>query len=116
LVLVEFVLEAVVPVALFFTFFLWVFLVVVAVSEFCGAFFVAAGAAIRNGTATTVKREDANNFFIFSPLVSGGLACPAAHIYTVPQAANYCHHVGESKCIPYLRDSRAPFLMKESSS
>lgn len=74
LVEVELVLSAVVPLAFFLTFFLWVFfevlLMVVSVEVFWT--FLAAGAAIRNGTATTVNRLDANNFFIvFVSLVSG---------------------------------------------
>jgi hypothetical protein len=66
---VELVALEVVPVAFFFTFFLWVFLVVVvAVSwlavEVFWAFFGAVGAAIRKGTATALRSADVNSFFI----------------------------------------------------
>jgi hypothetical protein len=69
LVEVEFVALDVVPVAFFFTFFLWTFLVlVVAVSwlavEVFWALLAAVGAAIRKGTATALRRADVNSFFI----------------------------------------------------
>jgi hypothetical protein len=69
-VLVEVVLLSVllVPCFLFFLTFLLVVEVVVEVLVFCA--FLAAGAAIRKGTATAVNRVDVKNFFIgFSPFV-----------------------------------------------
>jgi hypothetical protein len=59
------VVVSVVPLELFFAFFLWVFFAVlfmVVSVEFWTLW--AAGAATRNGTAKTLKRLDANNFFI----------------------------------------------------
>ncbi len=65
-----------VPFAFFFTRFLWTFFVLVLLFEFesvvwllvCDVFctfFAAFGAAIRKGTAATVKTVDVNSFFIF---------------------------------------------------
>lgn len=71
-----------VPVEFFLTFFLWTFLVLVPLVsvlevwlEVCDvfwAFFAAVGAAIRKGTAATVKSVDVNSFFIFFSLVVAG--------------------------------------------
>jgi hypothetical protein len=93
----EFVSVEVVPVAFFLVFFLWTFFVldVVAVSldveVFC-AFLAAVGAAIRKGTAATVRRVDVNSFFIgmFSLFVAGSvdspltfLLCPTARVCAI---------------------------------
>jgi hypothetical protein len=83
---VEFDSVELVPVAFFLVFFLCTFLVLelVAVSleveVFC-AFLAAVGAAIRKGTAATVRRVDVNSFFIgmFS-LVRGGPFIRRSHL------------------------------------
>jgi hypothetical protein len=79
---VELVFDSVelVAVPFFFTFFLCTFLVLEAVAVslevevFC-AFFAAVGAAIRNGTAATVRRVEVNSFFMLFSLVCGGGPC-----------------------------------------
>jgi hypothetical protein len=74
---VEVVLLSVELVPFLLAFFLCTFLVLVEVAEvsvdvFCA--FLAAGAAIRNGTATAVRRVLVTNFFMvyLSPLICGG--------------------------------------------
>jgi hypothetical protein len=78
-VLVEVVLLSVLPLPFFFFLLLCVFVVVVEeeVDVFCA--FLAAGAAIRNGTARAVNMVLVTNFFmvVFSPLVCGGFVFEA---------------------------------------
>jgi hypothetical protein len=86
---------------------------------FC-AFFAAVGAAIRNGTAATVRRVDVNSFFIVDLLVRGGplrsiVVVSAAHNSNLPVGAALRHHWQSHILIPFFGDSRAETLMKESS-
>jgi hypothetical protein len=82
-----------------FTFFGAVLVVVAGVAVLW--VFLAAGAAIRKGTATTVKSVELISLFIlFSPsTLSGGILFPA-HISTLPVRAVPRHHSDSYTFIP----------------
>jgi hypothetical protein len=141
-VLVEVVLLSVLPVPCFLLFLVFFFVleVVIEVLVFCAL--LAAGAAIRKGTATAATRVDITNFFIeFSPLCCGGCLCLnsapeqqligldiclfwlllsclfiTAHNSTLPVLWLRRHHSKTHTSIPNLRDRQSAVLMKESSS
>jgi hypothetical protein len=60
----------------FLCFFAWVFFVVFEVVDSVDCLAAGFGAAIRKGTANTVKRVEVNKRFIISPSVCGGRGPP----------------------------------------